>query len=45
MNALKHIKFVWLLVTLSLISCGRNLQEQSFVQEVNKMLDGAEYGT
>ena len=42
MNAHKYIQPVWLFITLLLISCGK--QEQSFVQELNKLLDWPEDG-
>lgn len=38
----KYIRPVWLIITLLFISCGR--QEQSFVQEVNNMLEWPEDG-
>ena len=46
MKAHTYIKLVWLFITLFLISCGRNMkqQEQSFVQELNKLLDWPEDG-
>lgn len=46
MKVHKYIRHIWLSIALFLISCGQNMnrQEQSFVQEVNKMLDWPEYG-
>lgn len=45
MKALKYIRPVWLFIAaLLLVSCGRNIQEQSFVQEVNEMLAWPEGG-
>ena len=37
---------IWLFVTLSFVSCGQNnnQQEQTFVQELNKMLEWPEGG-
>lgn len=46
MKAHKYIRHIGLSIALFLISCGQNMnrQEQSFVQEVNKMLDWPEDG-
>lgn len=47
MKAQKNIISVWLFITLSLFSCGQNMnrQEQSFAQELNARLDRSDYGT
>ena len=47
MKAQKYIIPVWLFITLSLFSCGQNMnrQEQSFAQELNGRLDRSDYGT
>lgn len=46
MKALKNIKPLWLFIAWLLISCGqnKNQQEQTFVQEVNHMLEWPEDG-
>ena len=56
MKAQNHIKIVWLFIVWLLVACGsknnqqeqsftHELQEQSFIQELNKMLDWPEGGT
>ena len=47
MKARKLIKFIWLFSTLCFVSCGQSSkqQEQSFVQELNNMLEWPQGGT
>ena len=47
MKAQNHIKIVWLFIVLIFASCGSNTnqQEQTFIQELNEMLDHPEGGT
>ena len=47
MKAQNYIKFFWLFIVLFLASCRPNInrQEQSFIQELNDMLDWPEGGT